>query len=284
MTVLGLGAAALAGVAGSAHCVVMCGGIAAAVGGRSSRASPARLMTSTLTFNAGRLLGYLLVGGFLEVALRGALGLLPTGAVALGLRLVTAAVLAALALRLLDSRDLLGMERVGARFWRLLAPLTGRVLALPRRLRPLGLGLLWGFMPCGLVYSVLLLAAASGSLAGALATMAGFWAGTLPALVVIGSGTGFGLGRLRPGRSLTRAAGVVVLASALLTAYGALDPGAHHAHHVHGRPTAGPASDAGARRIPYAGYSPLTVSAPTQILTHPPGTDDALIACGSATT
>lgn len=284
MTVLSLGAAVLAGVAGGAHCVVMCGGIAAAVGGQSSRASPARLMSSTLTFNAGRLLGYLLVGGLLEVALGGAVGLLPAGSMALGLRLLTATVLAALALRLLDSRDRLGMERIGARFWRLLAPLTGRALTLPRQLRPLGLGLLWGFMPCGLVYSVLLLAAASGSLAGALAIMAGFWAGTLPALVVVGSVTGIGLGRLRPGRSLTRAAGVVVLASALLTAYSALDPGAHGAHHVHGRPPAGLASDARVERIPYPGYSPLTVSAATRILTHPPGTDDALIACGSATT
>ena len=228
----GLGAAVLAGLVGSSHCAAMCGGIAAAFGARP--ATPYGMVGRTVRFNLGRLAGYALVGALLNAVLSAGGGLLPVTQASLALRLIAALFMAALALRLLTGRDPLGLERAGLAFWRRIAPLSGRALRLPDGVRPLALGLLWGFMPCGLVYSVLLIAAAAPDLRTAAMTMAGFWAGTLPTLLTLGVGSTAGLARLTRTRYFTPAAGVIVLAGAMLTAYTAISAASNPSHHVHG--------------------------------------------------
>lgn len=229
---LALGAAFLGGLAGSAHCAAMCGGIATAAGASFHRGGGLPLGPA-LAFNAARLAGYALVGALLAALSGAALPAVPWAAT-LG-RVLTAILLAALALRLLGLRDWLGVERLGAAFWRSLRPLFARIGQLPGTWRAAGLGLLWGFMPCGLVYSVLLLALAGGdALAGAL-TMLAFGAGTLPALVGLTLG-GQALGQRLAAPGLRRAAGVAVLVAALWTLGGALGhpPGTPHDHaHMH---------------------------------------------------
>jgi uncharacterized protein len=227
---LTIAAALAAGLAGSAHCAAMCGGIAAAVGASLPRDRALRL-GAALAFNGARLVSYGLVGALLAATLGGLAAPSPLPLVALGFRILASLVLAALALRLLTGRDLLGAERLGQLFWARLKPAFGGATRLPPSLRPAAFGLLWGFMPCGLVYSVLLVAAASGgALSGAL-TMLAFGTGTLPALI------GFTLGgatlaeRLRR-PALRRAAGGLVLLAAAWTLLAALlhPPGAAHDH------------------------------------------------------
>ena len=229
---LGFGAAFLAGLVGSSHCAAMCGGIAAAFGARP--ATPYGMIGRTLRFNVGRLAGYALVGALLNAVLSAGGSLLPFTRASLVLRLLAALFMATLAWRLLTGRDPLGLERAGLAFWRRIAPLSGSALRLPDAVRPLALGLLWGFMPCGLVYSVLLIAAAAPDLASAAITMAGFWAGTLPTLITLGAGSAAGLSRLTRARYFAPAAGVLVLASALLTAYTAITAASDPSHHLHG--------------------------------------------------
>ncbi len=237
---LGLGAALLAGLAGAAHCAAMCGGIASAVGTtfRSGRGLP---LAAAAAFNAGRLAGYALVGAALAGAFGGAVRLLPLTRVALGGRILVAVVLAALGQRLLTGRDLLGAERLGAAFWSALRPLFARLGRLPASVRPAALGLLWGFMPCGLVYSMLLVAASSASAVDGALTMLAFGIGTLPALLGLtlgGAALGARLGR--PG--LQRLAGVAILLAAAWTLAGAWlhPPGAVHDHaHMHPAAPAG---------------------------------------------
>jgi sulfite exporter TauE/SafE len=235
---LALGAAFLGGLAGAAHCAAMCGGIATAAGAsfQGGRGLP---VAAALSFNAARLAGYALVGALLATAAGAATATLPFAATA-G-RILAATVLAALALRLLSGRDWLGVERLGAGFWRLLRPAFARFGRLPPRWRPAALGLLWGFMPCGLVYSVLLLAATGGDAASGAATMLAFGVGTLPALVGLTLG-GHALGRRLAAPRWRRAAGIAVLAAALWTLGGALlhRPGATHDHaHMHPPASAG---------------------------------------------
>jgi sulfite exporter TauE/SafE len=246
---LSIGAALAAGLAGSAHCAAMCGGIAAAVGASFAH-GPRLPVGAALAFNGARLASYAAVGALLAAALGGLAAPLPLPALALGARVLAAVVLGALALRLLTGRDVLGAERLGQTFWSRLKPAFGRAARLPAALRPAALGLLWGFMPCGLVYSVLLVAAASGSATEGAATMLAFGAGTLPALLGLTLG-GASLGERLRRPALRRTAGGLVLAAAIWTLVAALlhPPGAVHDHgHVHHAAlgaTAGPTPAAG---------------------------------------
>jgi uncharacterized protein len=227
---LTMAAALAAGLAGSGHCAAMCGGIAAAVGASFPRGRSLRF-GAALAFNGARLVSYGLVGGLLAAALGGLAAPSPLPLVAQGLRILASLVLAALALRLLAGRDLLGAERLGQLFWARLRPAFGGATRLPPSLRPAALGLLWGFMPCGLVYSVLLVAAASGDALNGALTMLAFGAGTLPALIGVTLG-GATLGQRLRRPALRRAAGGLVLLAAVWTLVAALlhPPGAAHDH------------------------------------------------------
>jgi sulfite exporter TauE/SafE len=78
------------------------------------------------------------------------------------------------------------LERMGGGLWKRLQPYTTRLLPVNTVPRALGLGALWGWLPCGLVYSVLLTALASGSAAQGALIMLAFGLGTLPNLLAIG--------------------------------------------------------------------------------------------------
>ena len=87
-----------------------------------------------------------------------------------------------------DLRLLRPLERSGAVLWRKFAPAARRLLPVSSVPQAFALGLLWGWLPCGLVYSVLLLAATSASPLGGATTMIAFGAGTMPAMVLTGIG------------------------------------------------------------------------------------------------
>jgi sulfite exporter TauE/SafE len=78
------------------------------------------------------------------------------------------------------------IEALGARLWRRVQPYASRLLPLDSFPRALGAGLLWGWVPCGLVYSMLALALASGGPAEGAMIMAAFGLGTLPTLLAAG--------------------------------------------------------------------------------------------------
>lgn len=217
-----LAAATTLGVAGAAHCLGMCGGIAAAAGTQLGRtgAGGSRVLAG-LSFNLGRVACYAGLGAGAGAIISATAGRFPAGPLTAGLRVTAALLMAGLAFSLLWRRDLLGLERLGGRLWRRLQPLAGPALALPIHLRLAALGALWGFLPCGLVYSALALAAASGSAAGGALTMLAFGLGTLPSMV---AATLFGTALLkrRSGARTRTAAGLLMLLFAAWTAAGPL--------------------------------------------------------------
>lgn len=174
---LSLLTALLLGLFGSSHCLVMCGGIAAAIG---ARAGEHRLRTMLL-FNSGRLLSYSLLG--LLVSLAGLWLQSQHQTLMQGLRTVAAVMLILMGLYVARWWMLLTrFEQLGKPLWNLLQPLTRRFMGSVRPHHQLLLGMLWGFLPCGLIYSTLTWVAANGDpMTGALAMLA-FGAGTLPAL------------------------------------------------------------------------------------------------------
>lgn len=214
---MSIAAAFVAGIASSAHCTVMCGGIAGALGMRARQRGVCgvRAFTSGLGYQIGRTTSYA-VAGALCGAFGGALsGLMDLAGVARALRVAAGLLLIALALQIiLRRRGFDVLERFGARFWRHLAPLAAGA----RAGGPGGavlLGMLWGWMPCGMVYSMLAFAALAGGAAQGAATLAAFGLGTWPAVLAGSLVSAHAVG-------LARARGVYALAGALLAVFGAI--------------------------------------------------------------
>jgi uncharacterized protein len=223
---LPLGAALLAGLMGGAHCAAMCGGIATGF----SAMSPDAGWRRALEPNLGRVAGYVLAGAIVGGIGHGLLEVARLEWLARSLRMAVGAVLVIVALRLLDRRGRLAFLAPPATgLWNHLRPLQRRLLPANTTPRRLGLGLLWGWMPCGL--STTLLAAAwlqADARNGAL-TMAAFGLGTLPLMVPL-TWSGARLGRRLQQVGWRMAAGVLVLAAGIITM---LAPWLAHAPALH---------------------------------------------------
>jgi sulfite exporter TauE/SafE len=232
-----LAAALTLGLAGSVHCLGMCGGIAAAAG---TQARADGRLFAAVTFNAGRLGSYVLLGAAVGAIVGAAVAQVPVRPLAIVLRAVAGLLMLAMGLSLLTGRDLLSLERLGGRAWGRIRPLAGRALSLPAPVRFAGLGLLWGFLPCGLVYSALALAAAAGSASYGAATMLAFGAGTLPAMLAV-TLAGAAFSRRFAGGGSRRLAGALMIVFAAWTAFGTLAPHGGGAGAGHGGMPAGDA-------------------------------------------
>jgi sulfite exporter TauE/SafE len=181
-----------AGLASGAHCVAMCGGIVTAFDAGSRSVIPIRPVQPAggaarrFAFNAGRISSYAAAGA--AVSLLGAAtysaGMLP-GQQALGI--AAAVVMLLMGLYLLGfARVLEPLERIGAPLWRRLSPLAARLLPARSWGQAYAAGVVWGFLPCAMVYAALGAAAFAGDPAqGALAMLA-FGLGTLPFLLAAG--------------------------------------------------------------------------------------------------
>lgn len=219
-----LATASLLGLFSSLHCLGMCGGIMAALGSR------ARGPGDLLLYQVGRVTSYALVGLLAGSAGAGLMALAP----GLGpwLRGAAGLLLIAMGLYLMGrSRALLAVERLGARMWN---PLQRRFRALGLD-HPFATGLVWGWLPCGLVYSVAAWALLSGSAGRAATIMVAFGVGTLPAALAAG---GLFAGLVRQ-PMVRQASGALVVAFGCWTLVMGL-PGAHGgAHGALGGPPAG---------------------------------------------
>ena len=178
-------AAWLTGLAGgSGHCIGMCGGITGALGVRqhAGLAGALRLVTVHL----GRVLSYgcagIIAGLGGSALARTVLGDSATAV----LRTGAAVLILLIGLQLLFGRPLLtSVERVGARFWRVLAPQLRKFLPPRGPLSALAVGALWGWLPCGLVYAQLTVAATSGGAATGGLVMVFFGLGTVVSLSAV---------------------------------------------------------------------------------------------------
>lgn len=178
----GLLALFLVGLLGGTHCVGMCGGIVGALsmGGRAR-------WSLHLAYNGGRIFSYTVAGAIAGALGAASLGLEGQVPVRMALYVLANFMLVALGLYLLGiTRVLAPVEGVGLRLWRHVQPLTRRFLPARTVAQAFPLGLLWGWLPCGLVYSALATALTAGSVGrGALAMLA-FGLGTLPNLLLAG--------------------------------------------------------------------------------------------------
>lgn len=176
--------ALLAGLLGSGHCFGMCGGIAGSLGALSGVGTRRAMVWPAVQFNLGRLLGYTILGAIAGGILGAAGDIMALKPLGKWLRAITALLVLMIGLRFLFNwRGLDLFERSGAGLWKKIQPLAMRISQRHDWIGRTGLGLCWGFLPCGLVYTVLMTAASTGhSLSGAM-TMFAFGAGTLPSML-----------------------------------------------------------------------------------------------------
>lgn len=225
MLELGIGAAFLAGLLGSGHCLAMCGPIAALAG----VSAPGSRLRSTLLYNLGRVSSYAAAGAAGAALLGRGIdyGVDAAGWSALArlAQIAFALMVIALGLNLAFGwRGFGAVNRWGGAFWQRLRPLAGRLFPIRRPWQALVLGALWGWLPCGLVYAVLAAAWLSADATQGAAMMAAFGLGTLPAM----AGVGLSAAKLRGRRVapwLRTAGGIALVAGAV---WPLLMSGAHH--------------------------------------------------------
>ena len=227
---LTLSAALLSGLLGGAHCAAMCGGIATGFSAMSARGRapmsqeegrqerPTRGgWVPAVEANLGRVGGYVIAGAIAGGIGHGIVRVARLDWLTLGLRMLVGAVLIVVALRLLDRRGRLGfLSRPGAGIWPMLRPLQQRLLPADTHVKRIGLGVLWGWLPCGLSTTLLAAAWLQASAVNGAMTMAAFGLGTLPVMLPL-TWSGARLGRWLQQSGRRTAVAMIVLLAGVLT-------------------------------------------------------------------
>ncbi|SEK78439.1 hypothetical protein SAMN05216214_10558 [Atopomonas hussainii] len=213
MTELALHVSAMVlGLLGAGHCLGMCGGLMGALTMAIPPAAKARRLQILLAYNLGRIASYSVAG-----LLLGLVGWAANQAFADGLRIFAALLLLAMGLYLAGWwQGLTKVEALGQGLWRFVQPLTKRFMPVHNLAQALLLGSLWGWLPCGLVYSTLLWAASQGDALTSMSLMAAFGLGTLPLMLATGMAAN-GLRQLLQKPLTRQAAGILVMLFALWT-------------------------------------------------------------------
>lgn len=228
---LSLSAAFMLGILGSSHCLGMCGGIMSALSMSYQKEGSRSVLTILLSYNFGRISSYMVAG-----LIAGLFGLwlqqLHTD-VGLILRVISAVLIILMGFYLTGWwMALTALETVGGKVWKLIQPLGNRLMPVKSPAQAFLLGCLWGWLPCGLVYSVLAWAATSADLLTSLGVMLFFGLGTLPAILMTGLFA-------KQFEAMARKQGIRIFSGLLIiifgvwTLYGALMhmSGGEHSHH-----------------------------------------------------
>ena len=210
-----LSAALLAGLLGSAHCLGMCAGISGLFGVSAEVKTLRRQLPMAIAYNSGRILTYALLGVIVATFGSALVDAKPT--LARPILLITGTVIILIGLQVAFNWRLLNpIERMGSVLWQKLAPVAKRFVPVTNVPRAFGLGLLWGWLPCGLVYSVLLIAATSAQPLHGGATMIAFGIGTMPAMIMTGMGAAQ-LSSIMRRRGARLGLGLLIVALGVLT-------------------------------------------------------------------
>ena len=221
------------GLFGSPHCLGMCGGIVTAFGLSMQHVSDSKKNGLILTYHLGRLISYSLLG--LIASLVGVAifqSIMSNSAP----RIVLGAVLVLIGLAMLGLPLFNQLEKFGMRFWQSLAPIRKKVFPIDSFGKALFAGLLWGFLPCGLVYGALMMAIAGNNIATGAALMFVFGLGTMPMLIATQKTVGMLQSSIKNFR-LRQINGVIMMLSGLAVIF--IPMMMHHNHnhnhnHNHG--------------------------------------------------
>jgi len=220
-------AAFVIGLFSSLHCIGMCGSIIGTLTyslSQEIRNQRRILFSIVLSYNLGRIASYALAGAVVGL-LQTLLSLpLPQGQAHRVLQLVSAAILTGAGLYIGGwFPGFAYIEKLGSRFWKRIEPFGRKLIPVKNRTQALLFGMIWGWLPCGLIYTALALAATSGDVLHSSMTMLSFGLGTLPAVVGVGIMTSL-LAKLSKIQHFKRAVGILLIIFAVLAAFPWLNP------------------------------------------------------------
>jgi sulfite exporter TauE/SafE len=225
----------LLGLFSTLHCIGMCGGIIGALSlslPLEIRQRKTRMLLFIASYNIGRIISYSLAGlvaGALGTGLLKSVGFDQGHTV---LRVIGVAMMIAIGLYLTGWLPQLAIvEKIGVPVWKRLEPLGRRLLPVATLPKALGYGLIWGWLPCGMVYFVLIWALATGNPVEGALTMLAFGLGTLPTLLATGFMTSW-LTRFARSATARQVVGLLIIAMAIGSLFIPMD-GQMAGHHHH---------------------------------------------------
>ncbi len=205
--------ALILGLLGGGHCLGMCGGLMGALTLAIPKEQRSRRFRLLMAYNLGRIFSYACAGLLLGLAGWA----VANSPLAMAMRIIAALLLIAMGLYLAGWwSGLTHIERLGRGLWRHLQPVATRLLPISSLPRAMLLGALWGWLPCGLVYSTLLWAASQGNAMDSALLMLAFGLGTWPVLLATGLAAERTTALLRK-RGMRMAGGLLVILFGLWT-------------------------------------------------------------------
>ncbi|HUL13890.1 MAG TPA: sulfite exporter TauE/SafE family protein [Methylococcaceae bacterium] len=222
------------GLFSALHCLSMCGSIIGSLTlslRREIRENKAQLVPFVFSYNIGRITSYA-IGGYFAGLLHNVL-MLPLGE-GQGhriLQIISALIMAGAGLHIAGWFPRFAyIEKAGAVIWHRIEPYGRRLIPVETLPQAYFFGMIWGWLPCGLVYAALTLAATAGNEVRSTFTMLAFGVGTLPAVVGVGIMTSL-MVRLSSMRKFRQIAGISLILLALLAAFPWLNPMVLHEIH-----------------------------------------------------
>ena len=222
----GIIAAFILGLFSTVHCLGMCGGIIGALSlslPEPVRLHRGRLLVFITSYNLGRIISYSLAGLFVGYIGAEAAAYTDMSGGPSILRYTGVVMMIAIGLYLAGwFPQLSKVERIGKPLWRVLEPIGRRLVPVDKLPKALLYGLIWGWLPCGMVYFVLVWALTSGSASQGAMTMAAFGLGTLPSLLTAGVAASWlkGFTRSQTTRQVVGAAVILIAVAMVLMPMG----------------------------------------------------------------
>lgn len=220
-------AAFMIGIFSSLHCIGMCGSIIGALTFSLSpelRNNKTKLFSVVLNYNLGRILSYSLAGslvGLVQIILSMPFA---EGNAHRVLQVLSALIMTGAGLYIAGWFPRFAyIEKIGSRLWKYIEPFGRRMIPVKSRTQAFCFGMIWGWLPCGLIYAALALAATTGNIVQSALTMFSFGLGTLPAVMGVGIMTTL-LSRLSRIQHFKHAIGLLFILFALLAAFPWLNP------------------------------------------------------------
>ncbi len=233
------------GLFSTVHCLGMCGGIIGALTfslPEHIRSNRWRLIPYVSAYNIGRITSYSLAGALAGGLGGNIIGLLPTYG-HLILQLTASILMIGIGLYLAGwFPNFVRIEHIGKPIWKKLEPISQKLIPVKSPGHAYLFGFVWGWLPCGLVYTALIWSATASSAKDGALLMLAFGAGTLPAVMIAGILTGW-FTRLIRTSYIRPIIGLIIIIMALITGYLALlhsthpplsenDVNSDHQHHI----------------------------------------------------
>ena len=219
------------GLFSAMHCLGMCGSIIGSLTlslKREIRENKRLLLPFIASYNSGRVVSYTLAGLFAGIAEQVLSSPMGEGHGHRILQILSALVMLGAGLHIAGWFPRFAyIEKVGIMFWKRIEPYGRRLIPVDTLPRAFVFGMVWGWLPCGLVYTALALAATTGDVARSTFTMLAFGLGTMPAVMGVGIMTSW-MVRLSSMTRFRQIAGVTLMLLALMAAFPGLNPMVQH--------------------------------------------------------